>query len=95
MPLPASGEPIFEIDSISAFGAGLLIHLRAASGGPRSLLKIAQPGSARLEGDRLEIGQAAYVSFAGTKLRPAAGKTEPALVLFRRADPTFRAHPTT
>src|SRR5437016_4475068 len=34
MPLPTSSQERFEIDSISAFGAGLLIHLRPASGGP-------------------------------------------------------------
>jgi hypothetical protein len=81
LPLPVSGEAILEIDSISAFGAGLLIHLRPAAGGPRSLLKVAQPGSARLEEGRIEIGEAAYVSWAGTKLKPAGGTKMPALTL--------------
>ncbi|MDQ2979516.1 MAG: hypothetical protein M3R62_09855 [Acidobacteriota bacterium] len=84
LPLPASGEALFEVDSIAAFGAGLLIHLRATSGGPRSLLKVAQPGSARLEDGRIEIGEAAYVSWAGTKLKPGVGGRVPAVVLLSR-----------
>ncbi len=83
--LPATTAPLFELDSVSAVGAGLLIHLRAISGGPRTLLKVAQPGSARLEGARLEIGEARYVSWAGTKLKPHVGK--PALVLLIDAMP--------
>ncbi len=82
--LPPSSGAIFEIDSVAAFGAGLLIHLRATPGGPRSLLKVAQPGSAKLEEGRIEIGEAAYVSWAGTKLRPAVGTTMPALVVVIR-----------
>jgi hypothetical protein len=93
-PLPESGEGAFKIDSISAFGAGLLIHLRAASSGPRLLLKVAQPRSARVEEDRIEISEAAYVSWAGKKLRPAAGKPMPALVLFTRPRVTLRRRRT-
>ena len=81
VPLPASDGAPFEVDSIAAFGAGLLIHLRATPGGPRSLLKVAQPGSVRLEESRIEIREAAYVSWAGTKRKPAVGKRMPALVL--------------
>ena len=40
MPLPASDGGVFVIDSIVAFGEALLIHLRPASGGPRTLLKV-------------------------------------------------------
>jgi hypothetical protein len=87
-PLPASSGAVFEIDSVSAFGAGLLIYLRATPGGPRSLLKVAQPGSARLEEDRIEIGEASYVSWAGTKLKPALDSTAPALVLLTRPQST-------
>ena len=81
-PLPSSGETVYEIDSVTAFGAGLLIHLRATSGGPRSLLKVAQPRSVTLDRDRIEISEARYVSWAGTKLKPALDKRTPALVLF-------------
>jgi hypothetical protein len=80
-PLPDSSQPLFQIDSIRALGAGLLIHLRATSGGPRSLLKVAQPTSMTLNQDHIEISDAAYVSWAGTKLKPAVGTKMPALVL--------------
>ncbi|MGZ5475857.1 MAG: hypothetical protein ACXW29_05390, partial [Thermoanaerobaculia bacterium] len=82
MPLPASSEAIFEIDSVAAFGAGLLIHLRPGSGGRRrSLLKVAQPRSASVGEGRIEIGEAAYVSWAGTKIKRATGTNVPALKL--------------
>jgi hypothetical protein len=86
-PLPSSSEAVFEIDSVTAFGAGLLIHLRTTPGGPRSLLKVAQPGSVMLDGDRIEISKARYVSWAGKKLKPALDKRAPALVLFTRSSP--------
>jgi hypothetical protein len=95
LPLPGSSEGIFEIDSISAIGVGLLIYLRATSGGPRSLLKVAQPRSARLEEGRIEITEAAYVSWAGTKLKAAVGKKMAALVLLRRPNPGFNPRPAT
>lgn len=91
MPLPASGEAILEVDSVKAFGAALLIHLRATSGGPRTLLKVAQPKSSRLEEGRIEIGEAAYVSWAGTKLKPAVGTNMPALVLLTWPKPSSNA----
>ena len=78
-PLPAPTAPRFELESVSAVGAGLLLYLRAIPSGPRTLLKVAQPGSARLDGSRLEIGEARYVSWAGARLKPQVGK--PALVL--------------
>src|ERR1700686_3819854 len=53
--IPDSSRPMFEIDSIAAFGAGLLIQMRSTSGGPRILLKIAQPRSATVREDRVEI----------------------------------------
>src|SRR5206468_3930322 len=84
MPLPGSGETLFEIDSVSALGAGLLIHLRAASGGPRTLLKVAQPGSAAIDEGRIEIGEARYVSWAGRKIKPGAGRKTLAVALLPR-----------
>lgn len=80
-PLPVPGETAFRIDSISAFGAGLLIRLRPASGGPRRLLKVAQPGPATVRDDRVEIRGAAYVSWAGARLGPGTGDGVPTLVL--------------
>lgn len=79
--LPAPGEAPFQVVSISAFGAGLLIRLAPASGGPRRLLKVAQPGPATVGDDRIEIRGAAYVSWAGAKLGPGTGDGAPTLVL--------------
>jgi hypothetical protein len=79
-PFPAASAT-FDVDSITGFGAGLLIHLQPASGGRGSVLKVAQPRSERLEGDRIEIGAAAYVQWAGTRLKPPAGTSAPALVI--------------
>jgi len=79
--LPLEGGAIFEVESIKAVGAGLLIHLRAASGGSRRLLKIAQPRSPRPEQSRFEIGSAAYVSWAGARQPLVAGTKAPAVVL--------------
>jgi hypothetical protein len=76
--LPLS-EGSFEVESIRAFGAGLLIHLRPAAGGRQSLLKIAQPKSATISQQRIEINHARYVSWAGKKLTPNA--SAPALLL--------------
>lgn len=73
------GAPAFQIDRISAFGAGLLIHLHAVAGGPGALLKVAQPGAAGFTNEAASIQTAAYVSYAGQRIRPVAGA--PALVL--------------
>lgn len=78
-PLTATDDSPLEIGSIMAAGAGLLIYLRTGPNGKRTLLKVAQPGSARVEADRVEISEARYVSWGGTKLQPAAG--HPAVVL--------------
>jgi|GEM_PF-4001743 len=80
-PLPGSEGNVFEIDSVLAAGVGLLIHLCPASGGPRTLLKVAQPTSARWDADDLEIGGAGYVSWAGRKLKPIDGAHRSAVVL--------------
>jgi hypothetical protein len=80
--IPDSSQPVFEIDSIAAFGAGLLIHVRATSGGPRILLKVAQPRTALVREDRVEIDDAAYVSFAGGRLKRSVDPHVPAVVLY-------------
>ena len=80
--LPLEDGAVFQVASIKAVGAGLLIHLRAASDGPRRLLKIAQPGSPRLEQGRFEICSAAYVSWAGARRPLVDGTKAPAVVLF-------------
>ncbi|HEX7615623.1 MAG TPA: hypothetical protein VF554_10125 [Thermoanaerobaculia bacterium] len=92
-PFPAASAT-FDVDSITGFGAGLLIHLQPASGGRGSVLKVAQPRSERLEGDRIEIGAAAYVQWAGTRLKPPAGTSAPALVICsKKRSAAFRNGP--
>ena len=73
---------MFEIDSIAGFGAGLLIHFRATSGGARILLKVAQPRSVTVREDRVEIQSAAYVSWAGGRLKRSVDAQVPAVVLY-------------
>jgi len=80
-PPPASGEATFEIVSIFSIGPALYFRLQAISGGPPSLMKVAQPQSAKVEEGRIEIAEAAYVSWAGTKIKPTAGAKMPAVVL--------------
>lgn len=77
--LPATDAAAFQVDSIRALGAGLLIHLRPGLGQPHTLLKVAQPSAARPEDDRIEIAKARYVSWGGVKLKPNAA--HPALSL--------------
>ena len=79
--IPDASQPLFEIDSISAVGAGLLIQVRAAAGGPRILLKVAQPHAATVEDARVEIDDAAYVSWAGGRLKRSSDAHVPAVVL--------------
>lgn len=79
--LPAANDGALEVVSIQGVGAGLLIRLRVTKGGTPILLKVAQPRSLTLEKDRAEIGEAAYVSWAGVKLWPVSGTRGAALVL--------------
>ncbi len=79
-PIPDSSRPAFEIDSVAAFGAGLLIHVHASSGGPRILLKVAQPRTATVDQDRVEIDDAAYVSWAGGRVKRSVDAHTPAVV---------------
>lgn len=76
-----AAETALEVDSIRAFGAALLIHLRPAGGGARHLLKVAQPGPGRVQPGRLEIPHAAYISWAGTRLHRDVERQQTALVL--------------
>jgi hypothetical protein len=77
--LPPSVDAVFEVDSIFALGAGLQIFLRSTPGGPPTQLKVAQPKSASVTADTLEIGEAAYISWAGRNLPRSRDKTVPAL----------------
>jgi hypothetical protein len=75
------GTPIsgFRVHSIRAFGAGLLFLLQPVSGGKTTLLKVAQPQSARPDGQGLVIPDARYVQWAGARMRRVDGT--PALEL--------------
>jgi hypothetical protein len=65
------GAPL-RVETVRAAGAGLLIYL-TSSRASRSLLKVAQPRSWRLENGRLIIDEAAYVQWAGRRLARAEG----------------------
>jgi hypothetical protein len=65
------------VESVTALGAGLLVHL-TPPGGKRTLLKIAQPSPARAEGPRIVISSARYVQWAGRRL-PEAGQAPAAV----------------
>jgi len=60
------------VESVGAVGAGLLIYLMDA-GEAKTLLKVAQPRSWLVEGDRVVIDDAAYVQWAGKRLARADG----------------------
>jgi hypothetical protein len=80
-PLPASQGQPFRVESVMALGAGLNIHLRIEGETKRTLLKVAQPREVRITEGRLEIGGAAYVQWAGQRLKPAEADAAPALVI--------------
>jgi hypothetical protein len=67
-PLASDSSPVFQVDSVRALGAGLLIFLRQAPKSGPTLLKVAQPRAARVEGPAVEIGHAAYVQWDGRRL---------------------------
>jgi len=75
------GSPIdpspMTIDSVIAVGAGL--HLYFRSNGHRTHMKIAQPKTIAISGDRIEIPQAKYVQSAG---RALPKRDAPAVVLY-------------
>jgi hypothetical protein len=81
MPPPGAAGPLFDVNSVTGFGAGLFLHLLPETDGPGAILKVAQPGSERLEETRITIGAASYVSWAGTKIAPPAGTTAPPVAL--------------
>jgi hypothetical protein len=85
-PLPDTNDAPFQIESISALGAGLRISLRPVSGGSRSFLKVAQPGLATVEHDGVEIRDARYVSWNGAKLKREMGGNTSALTLMTSPD---------
>jgi hypothetical protein len=78
VPIAESATGGLQVESIGAVGAGLLIRL-SHSGDARTLLKVAQPRSWRVENGRLVIDDAAYVQWAGMRLARADGS--PALTM--------------
>ena len=60
------------VESVGAMGAGLLIYLTGV-GEAKTLLKVAQPRSWRVEDTRIVIDEAAYVQWAGKRLARAEG----------------------
>jgi hypothetical protein len=67
------------ITSVKSFGAGLHVFLQVSSHGSTTHLKVAQPSRAQVFPQRLIIESAAYVQWAGRRLRPVTGA--PALTI--------------
>ena len=80
LPLPGSEGPLL-IESVASLGVGLLIRLQAEPGAPRILLKIAQPREVSISPACVTIGGAAYVQWAGRRIKRVAGDPSAALVL--------------
>ena len=80
-PIPVTGDRHLVVQSVTAFGAGLLIRLRATADAPGVLLKVAQPKAAIVSETGAEIHEAAYVSWAGTKLTRGAGGEARAVII--------------
>jgi hypothetical protein len=66
-PLPETADGPCRIESLRAFGAGLHLFIKCPDGCVKHL-KIAQPRAPRIDEHSLQIGQAAYVQWAGRKL---------------------------
>jgi hypothetical protein len=56
-----------------------LIHLRPLPNGERTLLKVAQPQAPTLGVGSVEIAKAAYVQWAGSKIKKPVDGIAPAL----------------
>ena len=72
VPIVGSAPGSLRVESIGAVGAGLLFYL-SQSGDARTLLKVAQPRSWRVEHGGLIVQEAAYVQWAGKRLARAQG----------------------
>jgi hypothetical protein len=66
-PLTSGSNAIFQVNSVRALGAGLLIFLRESPKGRAALLKVAQPRASRVEVPTVEIREAAYVQWGGRR----------------------------
>ena len=78
---PLEGGTALIVDSVRVLGAGLHIFLRSPTDTSSRDLKIAQPRLTQIADTRLEITEAAYVSWAGHKLTRDTSHQRPALLL--------------
>ena len=69
----AHSSATFQMDSVRALGAGLLIFLRQSPEGRPSLLKVAQPRASTVQGPTTEIRDARYVQWDGRRLPRVEG----------------------
>lgn len=67
--------------AVRVLGAGLHFHLRSTKDGEPHDLKVAQPKLAEVSDTRLEIAEAAYISWAGRRLDRDSSGRKKALVL--------------
>ena len=73
----------FEVVSVRAISAGLHIYLRS-TGSSTIHLKIAQPREAQVTGSTIQIADAKYLQWAGSKLETTGDCSAPALVMEAR-----------
>ena len=77
--LPGHPHSTFIVHAVQAVGPGLHVYLRPRAGGSPTHLKVAQPRETTIGEHGVEIAEAKYVQWAGTKIKKAEG--EKALVL--------------
>jgi len=80
-PLSPGRDGVFEVASVKALGAGLHLYLRGKSPAAPTHLKVAQPRDVAIAPTEVVIGKAAYVQWAGRKLKPAPGAKALVIVL--------------
>jgi hypothetical protein len=78
---PLHPDTTLHVDSVRVLGAGLHIYLKSPVDESPHDLKIAQPRSPKIDDTHLEIGEAAYISWAGIKLKRDPAGQRPALLV--------------
>ncbi len=78
--IPGSPGAEFQLDGITAIGAGLHLFLRS-NNGLRGDLKIAQPGDSSVTADSLVIQAAKYVSWKRQRINPPQDRHSPAVTI--------------
>ena len=81
--LDLAGSPgsKFTIDAVRALGAGLHVFLRPLPDGSPIHLKVAQPLGTQISNVGLEIAEAKYVQWAGSKIKKVQGEMALMLIL--------------